>query len=167
MENKKLGTAVIAITGTLLAMTIGLVRGFNQDLTALGCFQNPSCQPIQQSLSLTHFAFGAFGFLFALGFYLIFFSRGEESIVRRLEADTSRKLEEDKFSILMKGLDGYEKKVILAVKEQNGITQSTLRLRVDMSKAKLSQVLTELEKKNLVRREPESKTLAVYLAEAA
>ena len=165
MENKKVGIAVIAITGTLLAMTVSLVNGFGRDLTALGCFQNPSCQPLQQSLSLTHFAFGAFGFLFALGFYLIFFSRGEESIVKRLEADTSRKLDQDKFSILMKGLNDYEKKVVSAVKEQNGITQSTLRLRVDMSKAKLSQVLTELEKKNLVRREPENKTLAIYWKE--
>lgn len=167
MDNKKLGIVVLAISGTLLAMTISLVQGFNKDLTALGCFQNPSCQPIQQSLSLTHFAFGAFGFLFALGFYLIFFSRGEEAIIRRLEADTNKKLEQEKFSILMKGLDEYEQKVVKAIKEQNGITQNTLRLRVDMSKAKLSQVLTELEKKNLIHREPESKTLAVYWAEAA
>ena len=163
MENKKLGIALLVVSGTLLAMMVSLMYGFNRDLTALGCFQNPSCQPIQQSLSLTHFAFGAFGFLFALGFYLIFFSRGEEAIVKRLEADTSRKLEEDKFSILMKGLDDYEKKVVSAVKEQNGITQNTLRLRVDMSKAKLSQVLSALEKKGLVNREPQSKTLAIYL----
>lgn len=165
MENKKLGIAVMAITGTLLAMTISLVNGFSRDLTALGCFQNPSCQPLQQSLSLTHFAFGAFGFLFALGFYLIFFSKGEEAIVQRLESDTNRKLGEEKFSILMKGLDEYEQKVIHAVKGQEGITQNTLCLRVDMSKAKLSQVLTNLEQKGLVRREPTHKTLAIYLKE--
>ena len=167
MENKKLGIVVLAVTGTLLAMTLGLMRGFNRDLTALGCFQNPSCQPLAQSLSLTHFAFGAFGFLLALGFYLIFFSRGEEAIVRRLESDTTRKLDEEKFSILLKGLDDYEKKVVSAVKEQNGITQNTLRLRVDMSKAKLSQVLGNLERKGLVLREPENKTLAIYLKEVA
>jgi len=62
-------------------------------------------------------------------------------------------------------LDEFEKEVITAVREQEGITQNTLRLRVDMSKAKLSQVLGNLEKKGLIKREKERKTFAVYLRE--
>ena len=50
-----------------------------------------------------------------------------------------------------------------AIKEQDGITQNTLRLRVDMSKAKLSYVLQELEKRNLIKRIQKGKTLAIYL----
>jgi len=49
------------------------------------------------------------------------------------------------------------------VKEQDGITQNTLRLRANFSKAKLSYVLTELEKRGLVRRVPHGKTLEVHL----
>ena len=65
--------------------------------------------------------------------------------------------------MLLKALDSYEQKVIRAIKEQDGITQNTLRLRVDMSKAKLSYVLQELEKRKIIKRIKKKKTLAIYL----
>ena len=165
MDNKKLGVVVLIISVLLLMAFIVLVRSLNQDIVALGCYQNPGCKQIETSLSFVHVAFGIFGFLFALGFYLLFFSQWEEAIVRRLEVDTSRKLDEERFSILLKGLDEFEKKALLAVREQEGITQNTLALRVDMSKAKLSQVLSGLEKKGLITRVPEKKTMAIHLKE--
>ena len=58
-------------------------------------------------------------------------------------------IEKQKFEIILKALDSFEQKVMKAIKEQDGITQNTLRLRVDMSKAKLSYVLQELEKRGL------------------
>ena len=69
---------------------------------------------------------------------------------------------EEKFTLLLRGLDEFEQQVLQEVRRQEGITQNTLRLRVNMSKAKLSQVLTNLEKKKLVKREAQKKTLAVY-----
>ena len=60
-------------------------------------------------------------------------------------------------------LDPHEKKVMKSIKEHEGITQSTLRLRTDMSKAKLSYVLQELEKRNLIKRIKKGKTLQVFL----
>jgi uncharacterized membrane protein len=165
MNNKKLGVTIFAISVVLLIIFITLAQSLNQEGENMGCFKDPGCQQIESSLSLVHFAFGIFGFLFALGFYLFFFSKGEEAIVKRLETDTTRKLSEEKFSILLKGMDEFERKAMRAIREQDGITQSTLRLRVDMSKAKLSQVLASLEKKGLIRREQEKKTLAIYLKE--
>ena len=53
--------------------------------------------------------------------------------------------------------------MIEAIREQDGITQNTLRLRVNMSKAKLSYVLQELEKRGLIKRIEKGKTLAIYL----
>jgi uncharacterized membrane protein len=58
-----------------------------------------------------------------------------------------------------------KKKVIKAIKDKDGITQSTLRYRTDLSKAKISQILTDFEKKHLVKREEKGKTYSVYLAE--
>ena len=165
MDNKKLGGVLFVLAIMLLVIFLFIIRSLNQEIEALGCYPNAGCQKIETSLTIVHFAFGAFGFLFALGFYLLFFTKGEEAIVRRLEEDTKKKLGTEKLSILLKGLDEFEKKAFLAVKEQEGITQNTLRLRVDMSKAKLSQVLSGLEKKGLIKREPQGKSLAVYVKE--
>ena len=62
-------------------------------------------------------------------------------------------------------MDENEIKVLKAIKEQEGITQSTLKFRTDLSKAKVSQILTHFEKKHLVKRELKGKTYAVYLME--
>jgi ribosomal protein S25 len=162
MNNKKIGVLILIISVTLLMFFVILLQSLNQEAIELGCFEDSGCRKIETNLSIVHFAFGIFGFLFALGFYLLIFSKGEEAIVRRLEKDSSRKLDEEKFSILLKGLDEFEKEVLTSVKNQEGITQNTLRLKVDMSKAKLSQVLSNLEKKGLVHREKKKKTLAIY-----
>ena len=37
------------------------------------------------------------------------------------------KIEENKFELILKSMDENEKKVIHAIKEQDGITQSTLK----------------------------------------
>ena len=71
--------------------------------------------------------------------------------------------EEEKFNILLKGLNHDEKKILNAVKEQDGITQQTLRLRTDIHKSKLSIVLDGLEKKGLVTRKEKGKTKQVFL----
>ena len=165
MDNKKIGWLILVVSLVLLIVFIFLIQSLNHDIQSLGCFQDPGCQKIETSLSIIHFAFGLFGFLFALGAYLILFTKGEEAIVQRLEEDTQKKLREEKFTILLKGLDPFEKEIIVLVKEKDGITKNTLALRTTMSKAKLSQILSSLEKKGLIRRIQEKKTLAVHLAE--
>ena len=160
-----MGVFILVITLSLLSIFVLVVQSLNQEIKALGCFQNAGCRTIETSLSLIHFAFGAFGFLFALAFYLVAFSKGEEAIVERLEKDSERKLGEEKYSILSKGLNEFEKKVMVILRQEEGITQNMLRLRVDMSKAKLSQVLQELEKKGLISRVPKDKTFQIFLKE--
>ena len=61
------------------------------------------------------------------------------------------------------GMDKFEKEVMQLLREEDSITQNTLRLKVQMSKAKLSQTLTNLEKKNLIVREKLGKTMKVQL----
>lgn len=165
MDNKRTGMTLLIITGVLLIVFIYLTLSLNHDVEVFGCFQGPECSKIEQSLSIVHFAFGVFGFLFALGFYLIVFSRGEDAIIQRLEADTARKLQEDKFSILLKGLDEFEREVITIIRNEERITQNTLALKTTMSKAKLSQVLSLFEKKGLIKREHYKKTRVIFLKE--
>ena len=148
-----------------IALLIIFISAFNRlaarsDL--LGCFNAKDCGPVQATLSWVHVGFGLFGFLFALGFYLIFFSQGEQAVIQHLHKEQEKQSQKEKFALLLRGLDEFEQNVLTQVCQQEGITQNTLRLRVNMSKAKLSQVLTNLEKKKLVKREAQKKTRAVY-----
>jgi len=99
----------------------------------------------------------------ALGIYLIFFEKSQKAIVSTLEKQKHIQSQEEKFNILLKGLNTDERKVIKAVKEQDGITQQTLRLRTDLHKSKLSIILDGLEKKGLIKKVPKGKTKQVFL----
>jgi len=166
MNNKKLGIIFLAISIIIAFIIIQLIGSLNTQAKDIGCFNNEGCIEVESSLSAVHLAFGLIGFIFALGFYLIFFTKGEDAIVKTLEENKNKSLTEEKFSLILKGLDDFEKKVMKAIKEQDGITQSTLRIRTDMSKAKLSYVINDLEKKDLVRRVKKGKTFAIFLKEA-
>lgn len=163
MENKKLGALLIIIGLFVGGITIYYTNLLSKQSQTLGCYSNPNCFAIEKGLSVSHMAVGIFSFILALGFYLLFFNKTEKAILERLEKEKVEKIEDAKFEMLMKALDPFEKKVIKAVHEQDGITQNTLRLRLDMSKAKLSYVLQELERRELIKRVEKGKTLAIYL----
>jgi predicted HTH transcriptional regulator len=129
----------------------------------LGCNSAEGCFEIRKGLDTSHLAFGFFGFMLALGFYLLFFNSSEKKIFERLEDEKIKIIEEEKFKIILKALDDYEKKVMEIVREQDGITQNTLKLRANMSKAKLSYILQELERRDLIKRIKKGKTLEVHL----
>jgi len=163
MENKKLGILFIIFSLIFLGFLIyfnGILYG---QAEGLNCNPSEGCQQVEQTISYTNIGFGFFGFMFGLGFYLLFFNKTDEKIFKRLEEHKNEKINNEKFNIILKALDPYEQKVMKAIKEQDGITQSTLRLRTDMSKAKLSYVLQELEKRNLIKRNQKGKTLEIWL----
>ena len=63
----------------------------------------------------------------------------------------------------MSALNDNEKKVMSIVREQDGIQQSTLRIRTDFSKAKLSAILTDLEKRSLIKKVEKGKKNLIFL----
>ncbi len=165
MENKKLGFIILSfsILGGILAL--GFMGILGRQTSALQCYPTTECQRVESLIGLSHMAVGLISFIGALGIYLLFFSTSEEAILKRLEEEKNMKIEQDKFELVIKALDDNEKRVLKAIKEQEGITQSTLRFRTDLSKAKISQILTNFEKKHLIKREVKGKTYAVYLTE--
>ena len=163
MENKKLGLLLIIIGLIVGGMFLYYSLLLTKEAKSIGCFPNQDCMKIEYSLNFSHIAVGVFSFILALGFYLLFFNKTEKAILNKLEENKNKDIEDGKFNILLKALDDYEKKVVNAVREQPGITQNTLRIRTDMSKAKLSYVLQELERRGIVKRIEKGKTLEIYL----
>lgn len=164
MNNKRIGVTIIVIS-----ILIGIIIfTYNLQLRnyriAEGCTPTTEdCSQLESWFTLSTFAIGlVFGAL-SLGFYLIFFSKGEQEILKRLEEEKKNKLDEERFNIMLSMLDPLEQKVLKAIREQDGITQQTLRIRNNMSKAKLSQILTSFEKKNIIKRVKKGKTLEVHL----
>ena len=153
----------MALSIIISILILQMITSLSNESQELGCFRNEECKQIESSFSIVHISFGIIGFIFALGFYLIFFSKGEKEILKRLNSDDLKRSNDEKFELILKGLDSFEKKVFQAVKEQDGITQNTLKIRTNMSKAKLSYVLKDLEKKGLIRRVKQKKTLSVHL----
>ena len=165
MENKKLGFVILSISVLASILALGFMGVLGRQTTTLQCYPTNECQRVESLMGLSHVAVGLISFIGALGVYLLFFSTSEEAILKRLEEEKNMKVEQNKFELILKAMDDNEKKVLKAIKEQEGITQSTLKFRTDLSKAKVSQILTDFEKKHLVKRELKGKTYAVYLAE--
>ena len=165
MENKKLGFVILSISVVASVVAFGFMGLLGRQTTALQCYPTNECQRVESLMGLSHIAVGLISFIGALGIYLLFFSTSEDAILKRLEEEKNMKIEEDKFGLVLKVMDENEQKVLKAIKEQEGITQSTLKFRTDLSKAKISQILTGFEKKRLIKRELKGKTYAVYLME--
>ncbi|MBW2971913.1 hypothetical protein KY359_02655 [Candidatus Woesearchaeota archaeon] len=176
MDNKILGGLLISVS-VLLVVLLLFVRAslvdsqeavIDKNVEELGvCHaEGEGTCPHERLLNMQIPIFIAIALLVgvaSLGAYLIFFERSQKEIISTLKKERHLQSSQEKFDILLKGLDSDERKVILAVKEQDGITQQTLRLRTDMHKSKLSIVLDGLEKKGIIKRVEKGKTKQVFL----
>jgi len=198
METKKLGFLILGISIVLGFVMFSFINKLSIQGEQLRCNPTQECQQISSVLGVSHIAIGLLSFIFALGFYLLFFNKDEKETLEKysisnnttfsnnqknaksnadnnlirsdkydlnLKNDQNPQNDSGKFSLLLRPLDDNEKKVLIAIREQEGITQSTLRFRADLSKAKISQILTDFEKKKLIERKAKGKTYSVFLAE--
>jgi|AntRauTorckE6833_2_1112554.scaffolds.fasta_scaffold32821_1 uncharacterized membrane protein len=90
-----------------------------------------------------------------LGVYIAFFFEVSEYKVSRNK--------DEQFELILRGLDSQQQEAMRAISKDDGVTQSTLKYRVSMSKSKLSQTLSELEERKLINRTPDKKTKRVHL----
>ncbi len=70
---------------------------------------------------------------------------------------------DEEYKIIRKALSEDEKAILDEIKKAGKITQDSLRFRLNWSKAKVSTILTNLDKMNLIQRERVGKTYKVYL----
>lgn len=169
MENRKLGlilliVGIIIVSSTYIAKLREdtMIENIVDDQGS--CFlEDGTCLHADRDITFYIIVWIMSAGIMALGTYLLFFEKSQKEIISTLEKQKLSRSAEEKFNILLKGLDNDEKKVMKAVKEQDGITQQTLRLRTDLHKSKLSIVLDGLEKKGLVSRKTKGKTKQVFI----
>jgi len=108
--------------------------------------------------------------LLILGLYLMMFDKTQQRLaenqIKIAEALHGAKIadkEKDEFKAFISGFTEDEQKIIKAVKEQEGIKQSTLRFRTGLSKSTLSLLLKSLEERDIIKRKESGKTNEVYL----
>ncbi len=178
MDNKKLGIILIAISLIFIIPIIIFKLQVNNLIDTLmiqsggSCITEGQCAHEQSDLPI-YIGISIAILTLALGTYLIFFDKTQKaiektqlSIVNALQETKKKQDKDENFEFLLKALNEDEKKIMRSLKEQNGIEQSTLRIRTDLSKTKLSVLLTDLEKKGLIRKVPEGKKNKVHLKNA-
>jgi DNA-binding MarR family transcriptional regulator len=169
MNNRKIGIIIFIFAVMLLSLTF--VIKYKEDVIIEkiihekgSCFlDDGTCLHADRDITLYLFVWIFSAALIALSIFLLFFEKSQKEIIATLNKQKKIQSDKEKFDILLKGLNIYEKKVIKAIKEQDGITQTTLRLRTDLHKSKLSIVLDGLEKKELIVRKTKGKTKEVFL----
>lgn len=162
MQNRKLGVVIIILTVLVGAVLLNTLSNTNAKSEEQSCIQNKECQTISGAIGLSNWGIGfLFGLLF-LGLYLIVFDRSDVAI-KQLDYQKNNLAREDKLKIINMMLTPNEKTVFGAILEQDGITQQTLRIRTSLSKSTVSEILSEFEKKNIIKRVNKGKTYSVHL----
>ncbi len=162
MDNKKLGLIIIGLSVVFSLF----LHGFNNQLTQIQvdtCACENTCDTTHEPSFLVH---GGIAFIFAtlsLGIYLLFFEKSHQILVKKINDDGTIKSENERFSLILMGLNEDEKKILTAVKDQDGITQHTLGLRTNFHKSKLSIIVGILEDKGLIKKEKKGKTNQLFL----
>ena len=176
MNQKQIGI-IIMIMGIILAGMIYAVKiredQFIKNMIGNSgtCFLNDgSCLHadrdftfyiVGEALSVAMIIFGA---------YLRFFDRTQQVLAEHqikvssaLQEAKKAEKNKDEFGAFLSGFSDDEKKILLTVKDQDGIPQSTLRFKTGLSKTTLSLLLQSLEQRQIVSRKEKGKTKEVYL----
>lgn len=166
MDHKKLGIIIIVLSlviGIILILFQNQITKINEESCACNtCKTGDQCHEGKFSYLFTGGLAVIFA-IFSLGGYLIFFEKSQQTILNKLDKDNVKLSRDEKFNFILLGLNADEKAVLSAIKEQDGITQQTLRIRIDIHKSKLSLIVSSLEEKGLIKKEQKGKTNQLFL----
>lgn len=161
MKNKTIGI-LLCVISLILVISLLLYKSEidkkNQHFCNIGCSEKSSiCTqtdqcPFVQGTPLT--------LIISLILLIVLFGFGINiALSKKSEPDSKEK----EFSILKKALSNDEKLVLEEIKKAGEITQDSLKFRLNWSKAKLSAILSNLDRLNLIQRERQGKTYKVFI----
>ena len=70
----------------------------------------------------------------------------------------------DDYDIIKRALSDDERKIMQEIRQAGEITQDSLRFRLNWSKAKVSAILLQLDRMNLIQRERQGKTYKIFIS---
>lgn len=176
MDQKQIGL-ILLLFGVIFAIVI-LVLKINEDTyinhivaeTGSCYLSDGTCLHEDRNITMYIIGWAFSGVLFVTGLYFGFFDRTQEHLMHHQQTVSAAlrkaKQEErrrDEFNAFLSAFSEQEKNAIRAIKEQDGILQSTLRYRTGMSKTSLSLLLKSLEERGVISREPYKKTNKIHL----
>lgn len=176
MNSKQIGIILMIIGIVTLVFVSGIKTQedhfIEQYISAEGtCYlDDGTCLHNDRNMNFYILGYVVAGVLLFMGVYLRFFDKTEEKLMEH-QKEVSRALREaktkektkDEFTAFLQGFNNDEQKILRAIEEQDGVTQSTLRYRVDMSKTSLSLMLKSLEERKFISREESGKTNKIHL----
>jgi DNA-binding MarR family transcriptional regulator len=176
MNQKHIGIVII-ILGIILAIFVQVAKS-NEDfyikqlmLENNSCFlDDGTCLHADRNITAYVVGWVLSGIMVSLGIYLFFFEKTQEKIEQStrlvseaLKEAKKQEKQKDEFSAFLAGFSEDEQKVLKVIREQEGIKQSTLRYKTDISKTTISIILKSLEERKIVSRKPYKKTKKVFL----
>lgn len=176
MNNRHIGLIII-IAGLLIGTFT--VMMYLRETTLIGEFvmEQGTCYLadgtcLHEERSYTPYIFGLIATvgLFTLGIYMILLDKTQKmlqeqniTISHALKEAKVQEKQKDEFKAYLSAFSEDEQNVLLAIREQDGIQQSTLRYRTGLGKAALSVMLSGLEKKGIITKKEAGKTNKIYL----
>jgi DNA-binding MarR family transcriptional regulator len=176
MNQKQIGVLLI-IAGILTGMFVYFAKEREDSYINSIISETNSCYLtdgtcLHEDRDYTLFLLGGIlsGSMVVVGIYLFLFDKTQELLAKQ-NLEVSHALKEakiqekkkDEFTAFLSAFSIDEQNVLKAIREQDGILQSTLRYRTGMSKSTLSILLKIFEEKGLIYRKEKGKTNAVFL----
>jgi DNA-binding MarR family transcriptional regulator len=177
MNQKQIGVILIILGLIIGGFVYATKLREDKSIDAMISVQNGSCYLADgtclhddRSYTIYVIGYAIAAALLLFGLYLTFVDRTEE-VLQRHQKDVSSALlaakmvekEKDEFGAFLSGFTEEEQRVLRAIREQDGIQQSTLRFKTGMSKTGLSLLLKSLEDREIISRKEDGKTNKVYL----
>lgn len=172
MEQKQIGI-IILIIGLILGTSVTLMK-INEDkyinsyISDKGsCFlDDGTCLHEDRDYTLFIVGWIIVGILILISGYMILVKSPYDKILKENQ-ELIKKIEKsnkkNEFEIFLSSFDEDYKTILKIIKDNEGITQATLRFKTGFSKAHVSNLVNTLEKKNFISRKRKRKTYQIYL----